>query len=524
MLAHLRRWLLRLPLIAVTILATVIVGGALDARRRHPELSPWHRLVPAAEMTAGDIRPETTLDEYLQREAAVFDQVHREIELALPEADRTAANRYNLQGISSPSRLPRDYNRTFEVTPPNPRGGVLLVHGLTDAPYSMRALAERLGQSGYYALALRMPGHGAVPGGLTKATWKDWSAAVRLGARHAAARGGAGHPLVVVGYSNGGALAVKYALDVLDGYDGPKPQRIVLMSPMIGVNPLARLSSLLGLLAPIPYFDRAAWLDMLPEYNPFKFNSFPTNAARQTFDLTRALASQIAAHRDDGALKALPPILTFQSLVDATVSTEAVVKVLYAALPANGSELVMFDLNRSAGLDPFIRPADRAMIDTLFDRKASRPYTVTVISNASRETLDVEAYRVPAGSTTVDRTRLGLAWPGDVFSLSHVAIPFPVDDPVYGAARTDVASGSVRLGLLSPRGERSVLTVPIDTLMRATYNPFFPYMADRIVHWIDDGAGQPAAVPAPATVSAAAAFRAPTLHACCRRRDRECGP
>ena len=51
---------------------------------------------------------------------------------------------------------------------------------------------------------------------------------------------------------------------------------------MIGVTPFARLSSVISALSPIPYFDRAAWLDVLPEYNPFKFNSFPANAARQT--------------------------------------------------------------------------------------------------------------------------------------------------------------------------------------------------------------------------------------------------
>ncbi len=482
-----RRWAGRVLLLAATVLLTIVVGGALDARRRHPELSSWHRLVPSAEVTAADLGPRVTLEEYLRREDGVFDQVHREIEQRLPESERTAANRYNVRGISSPARLPRDYNRTFEIAPPSPRGGVLLVHGLSDSPYSMRALAERLGADGYYALALRMPGHGGVPGGLTRATWEDWVAAVRLGARHAKARAGTGRPFVIVGYSNGGALAVKYALDLLDGAQGPKPDRLVLLSPMIGVTPFARLSHLVGLLSPIPYFDRAAWLDVLPEFNPFKFNSFPTNAGRQTYELTAALAAQLASHAADGRLSELPPMLAFQSLVDATVSTEAVVSTLYTALPQNGSELVMFDVNRSAGLDPFIRASDRAMLGTLFDRHAPRRYAVTIISNVTRDTLDVAAWHVPAGSTSASRTPLGLAWPSDLFSLSHVAIPFPPDDPVYGGALTAGGAGAIRLGALSPRGERSVLTVPLDTLMRASYNPFFAYMADRVLAWIDDG-------------------------------------
>ena len=44
----------------------------------------------------------------------------------------------------------------------------------------------------------------------------------------------------------------------------------------------------------------------------------------------------------------------------------------------------------------------------------------------------------------------------------------------------------VRLGTLSPRGERAVLTVPLDTLMRVSSNPFFPYLAARLTAWIDE--------------------------------------
>ena len=41
---------------------------------------------------------------------------------------------------------------------------------------------------------------------------------------------------------------------------------------------------------------------------------------------------------------------------------------------------------------------------------------------------------------------------------------------------------------------RAVLTVPLDTLMRVSCNPFFPYLAARLTGWLDHGetaAGQP---------------------------------
>ena len=72
-----------------------------------------------------------------------------------------------------------------------------------------------------------------------------------------------------------------------------------------------------------------------------------------------------------------------------------------------------------------------------------------------------------------------------MFSLSHIALPFTLDDEVYGGSPRRSSLDVVRLGTLSPRGERAVLTVPLDTLMRASCNPFFPYLAARVTAWID---------------------------------------
>jgi hypothetical protein len=87
------------------------------------------------------------------------------------------------------------------------------------------------------------------------------------------------------------------------------------------------------------------------------------------------------------------------------------------------------------------------------------------------------------GVETVDEP-IGLKWPPEVFSLSHVALPFPEDDPVYGSLATDSPTAPVALGLLSPRGEKSVLTVPVEVLMRVSANPFFPYLAKRVSDWV----------------------------------------
>jgi alpha-beta hydrolase superfamily lysophospholipase len=417
----------------------------------------------------------------MRREAEVFAEV-AVLEQGITAEDRTPVNRYFPGSRTHYSRLGQNWNGTFELEPRALRGGAVLVHGLTDSPYSMRAIAELLRDQGFYTLALRMPGHGTVPAGLIDVDWQDWLAVVRMGARHTRQKIGADRPLLLVGYSNGGALVLKYTAEALGRPQDPAPARLILISPMIGVTPAARLARWISMLGVAPYFEKARWLDVLPEYNPIKYNSFPANAGLQTALITRALQRDLTRLSASGDAARLPPVLTFQSAADATVSTAAVVRGLYDQLPANGSELVLFDLNHQSGIDAFVRAGDLAMVDGLFDR-ASRPYRRTLVTNRSVETTDVVARTIAPGETvTVDR-ELGLAWPPGVFSLTHVALPFPPDDPLYGSDPVEDGSGLFRLGRLNPRGERAVLIAGADTFVRLASNPFFPYVAARVREW-----------------------------------------
>ncbi len=262
-----------------------------------------------------------------------------------------------------------------------PAGVVVLLHGLTDSPYSLRHVAKHYRDRGYLALGIRLPAHGTAPAALAKVDWQDWMAATRLAVREARRRAGPAVPFHVVGYSNGGALAVKYALDALEDPALAMPDRIVLVSPMIGVTAFARFAGVLGWPAVIPAFAKTAWLGIEPEYNPFKYNSFPINGARQSSLLSRALQSQLLDAERAGRLAGLPPIITFQSVVDSTVSVDALVAALYAHLPANGSELVLFDINRQAKFGLVLRPESIAALARLLPDEPRR-YRTTVITNA----------------------------------------------------------------------------------------------------------------------------------------------
>jgi hypothetical protein len=187
----------------------------------------------------------------------------------------------------------------------------------------------------------------------------------------------------------------------------------------------------------------------------------------------------------------LPPVLTFQSVVDFTVSTQAIVDALYVHLPENGSELVLFDLNRSAKFGPLLRASNDNVLARLLPAPPRR-YRTTIITNASPDTREVVAQVTPAGGTTVQARPLGLEFPLEVFSLSHLALPFPLTDSLYGLQpdSSDEDFG-VQLGALSTRGERGILIVSLDSLFRMSSNPFFPYLRERVDEGIGGGVNTP---------------------------------
>jgi alpha-beta hydrolase superfamily lysophospholipase len=457
----------------------ILLLRAFDARRQ-PPLKPWHHPLKT-EARAEDLPDTATLADYLRIEDAAFREMNEKILPETPPADRLPANRYWSEGPLNPEAFARNWNRTFELVPEGePRGGALLIHGLTDAPYSVKADAEELRKLGYYALVLRMPGHGTVPGDLTRARWEDWRAAVRLGARHVRQKIGAQAPFVLAGYSNGGALSVQYGLDSsAPGSKLPRPDRIVLFSPMIGVSPFAMLARVVAWIGAIPYFEQSRWTDIQPEYIPFKYNSFPAFAGQQTAVLTRKINRGVRSAAASGAIAQMPPILAFVSLVDSTVETWATIDRLFAYLPENGSELVLYDLNRSEVVRSFLKRTYDKEVAALF-ADGKRPYRLTLVTNARADTDNVVAKSASPRSTAVEEAPLGLAWPDQLFSLSHLAVPFAPNDPLFGIEPDMSVDYGWRLGQLAPRGEKGVLQVPIDQFMRLNCNPFFPYQMERM--------------------------------------------
>ncbi len=463
-----------------TLLCTLILlcGCGSD------ELMPWHTEILQGEYSgevAGDI---TNLDDYLRLEEALFTELRQRIYARSATGPAGVLQRYSTGSLADPERRQPDWNRTFELRHDAPRAGVLLLHGMSDSPYSLRALGETLQRRGYTVLGLRMPGHGTLPSGLLDLQWRDMAAVVRLGMMHLAQRA-SGRPLYIVGYSTGAALALDYVLDYSSSPEGqatlPAVARLVLISPAIGVSPAAALAKWSRRLSHLPGLDRLAWLDIAPEFDPYKYNSFATNAAEQVYEITRSVADRLA--KRTAADPPLPPMLVLKSTVDDTVSNNAVVDRLLLKLPPERDELVVFDINRfAANTSLLVRDPGPFTARLIADQQL--PFTLTLVTNSSSDSRAVSAYtKLPYAAGHSRREDLAQAWPAAVFSLSHVALPFPPTDPLYGQRRP--ADGAqIFLGQQAMQGERGVLKIPGDFLLRLRHNPFYQYQLERVLQWL----------------------------------------
>ena len=461
---------------ALLLLAAVFLVRAVQSMRG-PDLQPWHRLAPP-EPSADEIDAMNWM-QWLKAEDAAFRFVETEVQAKLPAAQQVPQNRYWADAPLNPANLRQNWNRSFTLDPAGaPVGAVVLLHGLTDAPYSLRHVGDLYQKRGWVVIGIRMPGHGTVPAGLAKAKAEQWQAATRLAVREAMRRA-PGRPLHIAGYSNGAALAMIHALDATENPTLGAPDQVVLLSPMIGLTRFARFAGLAGMPAIFPAFVNAAWLDIIPEYNPFKYNSFPVKAGAESHRVTVILGEKIEAARSSGRIGRLPPILTFQSAVDSTVSAPAVVDGLYAHLPANGSELVLFDINRAAYVGPLVRQSAKTALERM--RPTGRHnYRLSIVANAAPGDPETVVRSYAPDATVPVEEPLGIPYRRDFFSLGHVALPFPLSDGLYGADPSPDDPQGVALGALATRGENGVLGISPAALARVSSNPFMPWVLGRI--------------------------------------------
>lgn len=108
---------------------------------------------------------------------------------------------------------------------PGGRVGVLLCHGFTGSPASMRPWADDLAERGFSVELPRLPGHGTVWQEMNRTAWPDWYRRVERSLLELAERCDA---VVVAGLSMGGCLALRLAQE-----HGSLVQGLVLVNPAV---------------------------------------------------------------------------------------------------------------------------------------------------------------------------------------------------------------------------------------------------------------------------------------------------
>jgi hypothetical protein len=287
-------------------------------------------------------------------------------------------------------------------------------------------------------------------------------------------------PLILAGYSNGGALSVLYTLSAIHDATLPKPKAIVLFAPMIGISPMASITRLYHMVALVSSNQKAQWSGIAAEIDPFRYSSWPMNANVQAWLVTQSVERQLSKLQRSGRMNEMPPVLAMQSVVDSTIIVPKLITALFDRLTSASDELFLFDINRMGQLvNLFNRSFEYAIFPKL--QRTDLPYTLSVLKNVNPDSGQIVLQT--RNRQSWQETETDMSWPAGVVSLSHLAVPIPPEDPIYGTKEATAASG-LPLGTLTLRTEPSALLIANSLFFRCRNNPFYHFMEDHTVRWL----------------------------------------
>lgn len=200
--------------------------------------------------------------------------------------------------------------------------GVLLCHGFTGSPQSLRPWAEYLAAAGLSVSLPRLPGHGTTWQELARTRWEDWFAEVDRAFDELRSRS---EEIFVMGLSMGGSLALRLA-----ELRGPAVRGLVLVNPSLAAD-----SKLAFLFVPVlkyvvPSIKGIASDIKKPGMTETGYDRTPVKAAATLPGLWRTTQQHLT--------ELTQPILVFHSTMDHVVGP-ASVDLLTRTLPAGQLEV-----------------------------------------------------------------------------------------------------------------------------------------------------------------------------------------
>ncbi|MEJ6476512.1 alpha/beta hydrolase [Pseudoalteromonas piscicida] len=252
--------------------------------------------------TSVDISNINRYDDYLSSTKQLIENRNPRATLPCPLMTPTA----KLLGLSSPKVS--DLVAPFTLEHDNQEKAILLIHGLTDSPFTFHYLAANLYEHGYNVRTVLLPGHATAPSDLTEVDIDDWQTHIDFAIAQTSQDF---KQFSVLGYSTGAALA-------LTSIDKQKPNNLTslaLISP--ATEPHNKNAWLAKWVDYIPFVN---WIDEDADLDFAKYESFPWHGA--------TLAHQAMAPLQ--SLQGLPevPIFVSYSDVDTTIDNRATAKLL----------------------------------------------------------------------------------------------------------------------------------------------------------------------------------------------------
>lgn len=212
--------------------------------------------------------------------------------------------------------------------------GVLVCHGFTGNPGSMRPWAEHLAAAGHCVELPRLPGHGTTVQEMRRTRWPDWVAEIDAAFGRLRARTGT---VVVVGLSMGGALALRMAQLHPDDVAG-----------LVLVNPAVRLDEPKYTVLPVarfllPYVPPVGNDIKKPGVSEGAYDRVPTQPLHSFRTGCREVVDELPAVR--------APVLLIRSRVDHVVPASNSALILERIGSPDRAEIVLENSYHVATLD-----------------------------------------------------------------------------------------------------------------------------------------------------------------------------
>jgi carboxylesterase len=217
--------------------------------------------------------------------------------------------------------------------------GVLLSHGFTGSPQSIRPWGEALHAAGYTVACPLLPGHGTRWQDMNRTTWRDWFTA--LNQEYLALRDRLpGAPVVVGGLSMGGTLATRLVQEHA-GLD-TEPAGLILVNP--SYLTLRKDAALLPLLSKVlPALKGISDDIKKPGAHELAYDKVPLKAAASLSQLWRVVRADLG--------RVTVPVRLFRSMEDHVVESVNGETLLAGVASSVKSEVILADSYHVATLD-----------------------------------------------------------------------------------------------------------------------------------------------------------------------------